>query len=151
MADTRTAAADGTFSADERAAMKQRATELKAQSASGKGAAKRQKEAQACLDAIAALPEPDKTIAERFHTAVTETAPHLEPKTWYGFPSYARDGKVLTFLQPASKFDTRYATIGFNEVAALDDGDFWPTSFAVTEFTDAVDETVRQLVARAVA
>ena len=151
MADTRTAAADGTFSADERAAMKQRATELKAQSASGKGAAKREKEAQACLDAIAALPEPDKTIAERFHVAVTETAPHLEPKTWYGFPSYALDGKVLTFLQPASKFDTRYASIGFNEVAALDDGDFWPTSFAVTEFTDAVDEAVRQLVARAVA
>ncbi|MBD7957405.1 hypothetical protein H9651_07120 [Microbacterium sp. Sa4CUA7] len=149
MADTRTSA-DGTFSADERAAMKQRAAELKEQSKSGKGAAKREKEAQACRDAIAALPEPDKTIAERFHVAVTETAPHLEPKTWYGFPSYALDGKVLTFFQPASKFDTRYATIGFNEVAALDDGEFWPTSFAVREYTPAVDKTVRGLVERAV-
>ncbi|MCR2783113.1 MULTISPECIES: hypothetical protein [unclassified Microbacterium] len=149
MADTRTST-DSTFSADERAAMKQRAEELKAQAGNGKGAAKKQKEAQACLDAIAALPEPDKTIAERFHAAVTETAPGLDPKTWYGFPSYAKDGKVLTFFQPASKFDTRYANIGFNEVAALDDGEFWPTAFAVLEYTDAVDETVRKLVKKAV-
>ncbi len=141
---------DSTFSAAERAAMKQRAAELKTQAKNGKGSAKKQKEAQACLDAIAALPEPDKTIAERFHVAVTETAPHLDPKTWYGFPSYARDGKVLTFFQPASKFDTRYATIGFDESAALDDGDLWPTSFAVIEYTDSVDSKIRALVKKAV-
>lgn len=144
-----TAETADTFSDAERAAMKQRAAELKAQAGSGKGAAKREKEAQACLDAIAALPEPDKTLAERFHAAVTETAPELDPKTWYGFPSYAREGKVLTFFQPASKFDTRYANIGFNEVAALDDGEFWPTSFAILEYTDAVDKTIRALVKKA--
>jgi len=149
MADTRTGE-DSTFSAAERAAMKQRAAELKNQAKNGRGGAKKQKEAQACLDAIAALPEPDRTIAERFHVAVTETAPQLDPKTWYGFPSYARDGKVLTFFQPASKFDTRYATIGFDESAALDDGDLWPTSFAVIEYTDAVDRKVRALVEKAV-
>lgn len=148
MTDTRTTDESG-FSAAERAAMKQRAAELKTQAKNGKGSAKKQREAQACLDAIAALPEPDRTIAERFHTAVTETAPHLDPKTWYGFPSYAKDGKVVTFLQPASKFDTRYATIGFNEDAALDDGEFWATSFAVLDYTDAVDEKMRALVKKA--
>lgn len=149
MPDTRDGG-DGSFSADERAAMKQRAAELKAQAAGGKGGAKKEREARACLDAIAALPEPDRFLAERFHTAVTETAPDLDPKTWYGFPSYARDGKVLTFFQPASKFDTRYSTIGFNEEAALDDGALWPTAFAIVEYTDAVDRTVRTLVAKAV-
>jgi len=148
MADTRTTDESG-FSAAERSAMKQRAAELKTQAQGGKGSAKKQKEAQACLDAIAALPEPDRTIAQRFHVAVTETAPGLDPKTWYGFPSYAKDGKVLTFLQPASKFETRYATIGFNEEAALDDGDLWPTAFAVVDYTDAVDRAVRALVAKA--
>lgn len=141
--------ADGTgFSAAERAAMKQRAEELT--SAKGvKGAAKKARELQACLDAIADLTGLDQQIAERFHVVVTEVAPELDPKTWYGFPSYARDGKVVTFVQPASKFDTRYLTVGFQEDAVLDDGPMWPTSFAVVEWTDAVEKTLRELVAKA--
>lgn len=136
------------FSAAERAAMKQRAEELA--SAKGvKGAAKKARELQACLDAIADLTGLDQQIAERFHVVVTEVAPELDPKTWYGFPSYARDGKVVTFVQPASKFDTRYLTVGFQEDAVLDDGPMWPTSFAVVEWTDAVEKTLRELVAKA--
>lgn len=147
MADRRQAD-DGTFSDAERAAMTQRAAELKAQKG-GKGSAKRDREKKACEDAIAALEGSDRAIAEAFHAIVTEEAPHLDPKTWYGFPSYAADGAVITFLQPASKFDTRYATIGFNDGAALDDGTFWATSFAVTEVTPEVEKTLRALVARA--
>lgn len=135
------------FSADERAAMKQRAEELRA-SKGLKGAAKREKEAQACLDAIAALEGLDRQIAERYHVVVTEEAPHLDPKTWYGFPSYARDGEVVTFVQPASKFDTRYTSIGFNEDAIIDDGPIWATAFAVIEWTPAVEEQLRALVRR---
>lgn len=139
---------DGSFSKAERDAMKQRAAELKAQKG-GKGSAKKEREAKACDDAIAALDGSDKAIAEAFHAIVTEEAPHLDPKTWYGFPSYAADGKVVTFLQPASKFDTRYATIGFNDVAALDDGTFWPAAYAVTEVTPDVDKQLRALVRKA--
>lgn len=141
---------DDGFSTAERAAMRQRAEELRAQKGV-KGSAKREREYQACLDAIAELAGDDPRIAERFHVIVTEEAPHLDPKTWYGFPSYAADGKVVTFLQPASKFDTRYATIGFSEDAALDDGELWPTSFAVLEITDAVEQRLRELVRRAAA
>ncbi len=150
MADKRSAKAgeDG-FTAAERAAMKQRAAELREQGKGGKGAAKKQREAQACLDAIAALAGTDQQIAARLHTIVTEEAPHLDPKTWYGFPSYARDGKVVVFYQPASKFDTRYGSIGFNEDAHLDDGVFWPTAFAVLEVTDTVEKQLRELVRRA--
>ncbi|HRY09209.1 MAG: hypothetical protein H6526_01220 [Actinobacteria bacterium] len=136
------------FSAAERAAMKQRAEELAAMKGV-KGSAKKAKEYQACIDAIDALSGLDRTIAERFHVVVTEEAPHLDPKTWYGFPSYARDGKVVAFVQPASKFDTRYATIGFNEDATLDDGDMWATTFAVVEWTDTVEKRLRELVQRA--
>ncbi|PWD51093.1 hypothetical protein C8046_10980 [Serinibacter arcticus] len=136
------------FSADERAAMKQRAEELRSMKGV-KGAAKKQKEAEACLAAIEALSGADRVIAERFHVVVTEEAPHLEWKTWYGFPSYARDGKVVTFVQPASKFGTRYTSIGFNEDAALDDGPIWATSFAVLEWTDAVEKQLRPLVHKA--
>lgn len=136
------------FSAAERAAMKQRAEELAAMKGV-KGSAKKAKEYQACIDAIDALSGLDRTIAERFHVVVTEEAPHLDPKTWYGFPSYARDGKVVAFVQPASKFDTRYATIGFNEDATLDDGDMWATTFAVVEWTDTVEQRLRELVQRA--
>lgn len=136
------------FSAAERAAMKQRAEELAAMKGV-KGAAKKAKEYEACLAAIDALTGLDRVIAERFHVVVSEEAPQLDPKTWYGFPSYARDGKVVTFVQPAAKFDARYATIGFQEDALLDDGPMWATSFAVVEWTDAVEEQLRALVKRA--
>ena len=137
------------FSAAERAAMKQRAEELRAQKGV-KGAAKRQREFQACLEAIDALEGADKQIAERLHVIVSEEAPELDPKTWYGFPSYAADGEVIVFLQPASKFETRYATIGFNGDAKLDDGKFWATSFAVLEVDKAVETQLRELVRKAV-
>lgn len=137
------------FTAAERAAMKGRAAELREQGKSGKGSAKKQREAQACVDAIASLEGTDRQIADRLHAIVTEVAPELDPKTWYGFPSYARDGKVVVFYQPASKFDTRYGSIGFSEDAHLDDGVFWPAAFAVLEITDAVDKQLRQLVNRA--
>lgn len=139
---------EDSFSASERAAMKQRAEELRA--AKGvKGAAKKAKELDACVEAIGALDGLDRLIAERFHVVVTEEAPDLDPKTWYGFPSYARDGKVVTFVQPASKFDTRYTSVGFNEDAHLDDGAMWATSFAVVEWTDEVERTLRELVRKA--
>ena len=136
------------FSAAERKAMKQRAEELSANKGV-KGAAKKAKEYEACIEAIDALTGLDRTIAERFHVVVSEEAPQLDPKTWYGFPSYARDGKVVTFVQPASKFDARYASIGFNEDALLDDGAMWATAFAVVEWTDAVEKQLRALVKRA--
>ncbi len=138
------------FSADERAAMKQRAAELRA-TKGVKGAAKREKEAEACLAAIEALTGLDRQIAERFHVVVTEEAPDLDHKTWYGFPSYARDGKVITFVQPASKFDTRYTSIGFNEDANLDDGALWATSFAIVEWTPEAEKKLRALVRKAAA
>ena len=141
---------EGGFSDAERAAMKQRADELRSQKGV-KGSAKRERERQACIDAIAELPDADRQIAERFHIIVTEEAPHLDPKTWYGFPSYAADGKVVTFVQPSSKFDTRYTTVGFNEDAALDDGAMWATSFAVREVTAEVETRLRDLVRRAAA
>jgi uncharacterized protein YdhG (YjbR/CyaY superfamily) len=146
---TRSGADDTKFTAAERAAMKQRAAELREQGAGGKGAAKTEREAQACLDAIGALTGRDRQIADRLHAIVTDVAPHLDPKTWYGFPSYARDGKVVVFYQPASKFDTRYGSIGFSEDAQLDDGVFWPAAFAVLEITDAVEQQLRSLVKRA--
>lgn len=136
------------FSAAERAAMKQRAEELQAQKGL-KGQAKKIKELQACVDAIAELTGIDRTVAERYHVIVSEEAPDLDPKTWYGFPSYARDGQVLTFVQPASKFDTRYPTIGFQDIATLDDGAMWPSAYAVVEWTDDVDKKLRAVVRKA--
>ena len=143
MADTKSG-----FSAAERAAMAQRADELRA--AKGlKGAAKLAKELEACIAAIDALEGTDKAVATALHRIVGEVAPHLEPKTWYGFPSYAREGKLIVFYQPASKFDTRYGTVGFQEGARLDDGEMWATSFAVIEVTDAVEQRLRAHVAQA--
>ncbi len=142
------AANDG-LSDIERAAVKQRAAELRAEAKGGKGSAKREREAQACVEAIAALADPDRTIAERLHRIVADEAPDLDAKTWYGFPSYARDGKVLVFFQPREKFDTRYGTVGFQDVAALDDGAIWATSFAVIEMTDEVEARLRETVRRA--
>lgn len=136
------------FSDAERAAMKQRAQELKA-SKGLKGAAKKAKEYQACLDAIEALEGLDHTIAARFHVVVAEEAPHLDPKTWYGFPSYAREDKVVTFFQPASKFGSRYGSIGFEESAQLDDGAMWPTAYAVIEWTNDVEARLRMAVKQA--
>ena len=141
--------ADEGFSDAERAAMQQRKTELRDQARAGKGAAKKEREAQACLDAIAALDGTDRAVAERLHAIVAEEAPHLDAKTWYGFPSYARDGKVVVFYQPASKFGTRYGTVGFSEDAHLDDGVLWPTAFAVLAVDDEVDRRLRELVRRA--
>ncbi|MFJ3030208.1 hypothetical protein ACIPEQ_15320 [Curtobacterium sp. NPDC087080] len=138
----------GVFSDAERAAMQQAAEERKA-TRGLKGAAKREAEREACTAAIEALEGFDRTLASRYHVLVTEVAPELDPKTWYGFPSYARDGKVVTFVQPASKFGARYATVGFQEDAALDDGPMWATSFAVVEWTDDVEQRLRELVRRA--
>lgn len=142
---------DAVFSAEEKAAIKQYADEKRAAKAAKglKSEEKRARERQACLDAIAALTGSDREIAEHYHATVTETAPDLDPKTWYGFPSYARDGKVVTFLQPTSKFGTRYVTIGFSDEAALDDGDLWPTSYAVTAMTPEGVDRLRAIVRRA--
>ena len=139
------------FSDAERAAMQQRAAELKATKGVN-GAAKRAREYEACLAAIDALTGTDRQIAERLHVIVTEEVPELRAKTWYGFPSYANDDdKVIVFFQPAAKFETRYGTVGFNEEAALDDGDWWPTSFAVLHVTAEVEARLRELVRRAAA
>ncbi len=135
----------GSFSDVERAAMAQRAAEVK--SGRGvKGAAKRARERDACAAAIAALDGADRAIAEALDVIVAAEAPHLNPRTWYGFPSYARGDAVVVFYQPASKFGTRYGTVGFSEDAALDDGVMWPTSFAVTAVSAKVEERLRALV-----
>lgn len=110
---------------------------------------KRDRRAEGLADVLAsitAMPEPDRTIVARIHEIVTATAPQLEPRMWYGMPAYARDGKVLCFVQAASQFDTRYATLGFNDTAALDDGAMWPTAFAVTRMTRTIETQVRALV-----
>jgi len=137
------------FSDEERAAMQQRADELR--STKGlKGAAKLAKELEACVAAIDALEGTDREIGVALHTIVGEEAPDLAPKTFYGFPAYARDGKIVVFYQPASKFQTRYGTVTFDEAATLDDGEMWAVSFAVLEMTDAAEKKIRALVKRAV-
>lgn len=134
------------FSDAEKAAMKERAEELKAE----KGGNKAAKELQACLDKIAELEGEERAVAERVHVIVSEEAPQLRAKTWYGMPAYHRDGQIICFLQPASKFETRYSTLGFNDGAALDDGHLWPTAYAVTELGATEEKAVRELVRRAV-
>jgi hypothetical protein len=136
------------WTAEERAAMKAHAEEIKR--AGGKGAAKSADEARACLDKIAEMPTPDRILAERIHALVTQTAPQLTVRTWYGMPAYAKDGKVLCFFKPAEKFKARYATLGFTDVAALDDGNMWPSEFAVTGLTAADEEKITALVRKAV-
>jgi uncharacterized protein YdhG (YjbR/CyaY superfamily) len=135
------------FNAAERAAMKARAKELKAEARAGKTRADGER---ALLAKIAEMPEPDRALAERIHAIVTATAPALAPKTWYGMPAYAKDGKILCFFQAASKFDARYATLGFNDTANLDDGTMWPTSFALTELTADDEARIAALVKKAV-
>ncbi|MBB2975306.1 uncharacterized protein YdhG (YjbR/CyaY superfamily) [Microbacterium endophyticum] len=143
-------ATEGGFSDSEREAMKQRAEELKAMKGV-KGSAKKAKEFEACLEVIEGLEGTDRVIAERLHMIVAEEAPGLDPKTWYGFPTYAKDGKNIVFFQPASKFNTRYGSIGFTEDADLDHGAMWPVAFAVIEMTDAVESQLRTLVKKAAA
>jgi len=138
-------AAEG-FTAEERAAMKERARELKATSRRG-GKADGESEV---LAKIAELPAPDRAMAERLHAIVKASAPGLSPRTWYGMPAYAKDGDVVCFFQSAQKFKTRYATIGFSDKANLDDGAMWPTSFALKELTPAAEARIGALVARAV-
>ena len=148
---TRTSTGSGSaagWTDDERAAMKEHAAEIKR--AGGKGAAKAAEEAQACLDKIAEMPEPDRVLAERIHAIVTATAPELTIKTYYGMPAYAQDGKVVCWFKSAAKFKTRYATLGFRDAAYLDDGNVWPTEYAITELTQADEETISALVKKAV-
>ena len=132
------------FTAEEKAALRQRAKEQKA--AAGKA-----EEASAVLAAIAALPAADRALAERLHAVITASAPALAPKTWYGMPAYAtQDGKIVCFFQPASKFKTRYATLGFNDSAHLDDGAVWPVAYALMELTAAEEAQIAALVKKAV-
>lgn len=139
------------FTEEERAAMQQRAEELR--STKGlKGAARLAKELEACVAAVEALEGVDGDAATMLHRIVGEVAPHLAPKTFYGFPAYANeDAKVVVFYQPASKFKTRYGTVSFDDAATLDDGPMWGVSFAVVEVTPDVEARVRDLVARAAA
>lgn len=135
------------LSKEERDAVKQRAAELRAQEKAGKNRAAGE---QAVREAIAALPEADRVLAEGIDRIVTEVAPQLMPKTWYGFPSYANaDGKVVVFFKAASKFTTRYATLGFEESAQLDDGNLWVTSFAVLALTPETERTIAEYVRKA--
>lgn len=134
------------FSDEEKAAMRERAREVRAER--GGGGAKTDGEA-AVLAKIAEMSEPDRSKAERVHAIVKEAAPELTPKTWYGMPAYARDGKVVCFFQDAAKFKARYATLGFSDEARLDDGDLWPTAFALTTLTPEVEARIADLVRRA--
>ena len=139
--------ADG-FTAEERAAMKERAAELRAE---GRKGAKKADGLQAVLDRIAEMAPDDRALAERVHVAVTSTAPGLSPKTWYGMPAYAdADGKIVVFFQDAGKFNYRYATLGFQDAANLDDGDIWPVAFALQRWSPAVEKMVVRLVKSAV-
>jgi uncharacterized protein YdhG (YjbR/CyaY superfamily) len=131
------------FTAEERAAMRERAKELKAQ------ATKADAESDV-LAKIAEMAEPDRVMAERLHALIKATAPDLAPRTWYGMPAYAKDGKVVCFFQSAEKFKSRYATLGFSDKANLDDGAMWPTSFALKKLTTADEKKIRALVKQAV-
>jgi uncharacterized protein YdhG (YjbR/CyaY superfamily) len=136
------------FSADERAAMKARAAELRAE---GKNGAKKADGLQALLDAIAKMTDEDRAVAERVHVTVTAAAPDLSPKTWYGMPAYANaDGKVVLSLKNAGKFGQRYSTLEFQDSARLDDGEMWPVGFAIVTWTPAVEKKVADLVSAAV-
>jgi len=138
----------GGFTADERAAMKAHAAELRAE---GKKGAKKADGLQALLDSIAQMAPADRALAERVHVTVTATAPDLSPKTWYGMPAYANtDGKVVVFFQNAGKFSYRYCTLGFQDTANLDDGDLWPVSYALQHWSAAVEKKVAELVKAAV-
>jgi len=134
------------FTAEERAAVKERAREVKAAARRGAGKADG---ARDVLAKIAEMPDADRVMAERIHALVKATAPELAAKTWYGMPAYARDGKIVCFFQSAAKFKARYATFGFNEDATLDEGTMWPTSYALTQLTPADEERIMALVRKA--
>jgi uncharacterized protein YdhG (YjbR/CyaY superfamily) len=140
---TRKGTASAGFTAEERAAMRERARELKAEGQKADGE-------RDVLAKIAEMPARDRAIAERLHAIVTASAPGLTPKTWYGMPAYAKDGKVVCFFKSADKFKSRYATFGFEEAANLDDGAMWATSFALKELTPAVEAKIRAVVKKAV-
>jgi uncharacterized protein YdhG (YjbR/CyaY superfamily) len=129
----------GGFTDEERAAMKERAKELKAEARANKDKADGESDV---LAKIAEMPEPDRAMAERLHAIIKASAPDLSPKTWYGMPAYAKDGKVVCFFQSAQKFNTRYATFGFNDTANLDEGAMWPTAFALKELTAAEEARI---------
>jgi uncharacterized protein YdhG (YjbR/CyaY superfamily) len=136
------------FSAEERAAMKQRAAELRAE---GKKGAKKADDLQAVLDRIAEMAPEDRALAERVHLTVTATAPELSPKTYYGMPAYANaEGKIVVFFQDSGKFNYRYSTLGFQDAANLDDGDLWPIAYALQRWSPAVEEKVVELVKAAI-
>jgi uncharacterized protein YdhG (YjbR/CyaY superfamily) len=136
------------FTAEERAAMKERVEELKAESARSRTASKTDGDS-GLLAKIAALPQPDRAMAERLHAIVKANAPSLSPKTWYGMPAYARDGNVVCFFQSSRKFKTRYATLGFSDKANLDEGRMWPTAFALKELTPAEEAKIAALLKKA--
>ncbi len=135
------------FTDDERAAMKARAKEAKAEERMNKNRAEGE---NAALEAIAEMQEPDRSMAQRIHEIVKANAPELWPKTWYGMPAYAKDGKVVCFFQCGQKFNARYSTLGFNDTANLDEGVMWPTTFALKELTSAEEERISALVKQAV-
>lgn len=131
------------LSKDEQAAAKERAAEVRKQASRARGQDKR---AADLADVIAAMPQDDRALAQRAHDVITRTAPQLDARTWYGMPAYALDGTVVCFLQVGSKFGTRYATLGFNDAARLDDGRMWPTAFAIARMTRATETRVRELL-----
>ena len=135
------------FTDEEKAAMKERAKELKAEERANKDRAAGESD---LLAKIAEMPEPERTMAKRLHEIITASAPALSPKTWYGMPAYAKDGKVVCFFQAASKFNTRYATFGFQHDANLDEGEMWPVSFALKALTATEEERISALVKKAV-
>jgi len=137
------------FTDEERAAMRERAQEVKTAARRGPHAGNEDGES-AVLAKFAEMTEPDRTMAERLHAVVKASAPALQPRTWYGMPAYAKDGKVVCFFQSAQKFKTRYATLGFSDKANLDEGTMWPTSFALKELTAAEEKKIGALVRRAV-
>jgi uncharacterized protein YdhG (YjbR/CyaY superfamily) len=145
MASTKSNKKSKGFTDEERAAMKERAQELKARPRAGKADGE-----SSVLAKIAEMSEPDRAMATRLHAIVKASAPELSPKTWYGQPAYAKGGKVVCFFQPADKFKTRYATLGFSDAAKLDDGAMWPTSFALKELTAAEEARIAALVKNAV-
>jgi uncharacterized protein YdhG (YjbR/CyaY superfamily) len=147
MKDTQKSAKSTTFTDEEKAAMKARAQELKAEARADKDKADGE---SAVLAAIAAMKEPDRAMGERLHAIIKASAPALSPKTWYGMPAYAKDGKVVCFFQSAQKFNSRYATFGFSDTANLDEGAMWPTAFALTELTAADEARIGALVKKAV-
>ena len=145
-AESATTSSQG-FTDEEKAAMKERARELKAEARASKDKAEGE---NAVLAKIAEMPEPERSMAERLHAIIKASAPTISPKTWYGMPAYAKDGKVVCFFRGADKFKERYMTLGFNDVANLDEGHMWPIAFALTELTAAEEARISTLVKKAV-